>query len=106
MFRNNDWIPSEWALTPTESEIFTFLTARSPSTKKHIWTLLYGNDPNGGKDPKAIDVFISSMRQKLKPHKIVIETMWGKGYCLRADALKKARALKAEYAKAQSEAEA
>lgn len=76
------WIPDEWKLTGKESALLNLLLKRSILTKSHFQAALYGDDPDGGADPKILDVFICTLRPKLEPFGITIQTVWGEGYKL------------------------
>jgi hypothetical protein len=93
-FRGDEWIPDEWGLTGKESQLLAALVNRSPASKEYLFTVLYGLEPNGGPDPKILDVMIHKMRVKLDPHQITIETNWGTGYSLGREALEMCRCLK------------
>lgn len=79
------WVPSEWGLTKSEVAVLNVLVLRRVATKEAIHTILYGDESDGGPDPKIIDVFVCKMRPKLEPARIKIETVWGDGYELTAE---------------------
>jgi hypothetical protein len=97
-FRGDEWIPDEWELTSKESQFLAALVKRSPAPKDYVYTVIYGTDPNGGPDPRILDVMIHKIRTKLSPHNIIIETNWGIGYKLSCESLKKCRSMKNKYA--------
>lgn len=78
--KDDSWIPSEWDLTRTEAQIFNVLARRSLTTKESLHTIIYGDDADGGADPKIFDIYISKMRPKLARVGITIETVRGQGY--------------------------
>lgn len=93
--RDSSWIPFDWGLTGAQVEIMNVLYRRRLATKEAICTVLYGDDPDGGADPKIVDVQICKMRALLEPHGIEILTVWGQGYALSDDTRQKVSALKA-----------
>lgn len=90
-------LPACLRLTAKECALLKMLYERAQVTRMTLWNELYSHLPNGGPEPKIIDVFICKMRRKLKPHGIGIETIWGQGYRMtpenkaRLDELKKAK---------------
>ena len=46
----------------------------------------YFDGDEGDRDPKSIDVQLHYVRRALQPHGIEIETVWGDGYRMTADA--------------------
>jgi two-component system cell cycle response regulator CtrA len=72
-------------LTSAETRILGALHARTGVvTREAVYSLLYStcNDPP---DDRIIDVFLSRIRQKLRPHGIEITTFWGVGWMIDAD---------------------
>ncbi len=43
---------------------------------------LYQLQPEGGAEPKIVDVYICKIRKKLTPLGVRIDTLWGRGYAL------------------------
>jgi|SRR5580700_1939966 DNA-binding response OmpR family regulator len=68
-------------LPPKEWKIFSRLVKDSGKlvTKDTLMDELYQLDPNGGANPKIIDVFICSLRKKCP---WPIKTVWGRGYII------------------------
>lgn len=79
------WMPTEWALTPRECAVLNLLLKRSIMTRSHAQAAIYGDDPDGGADPKIIDVFIHKIRKKLEPYGLKIDTYRGEGFRLTPD---------------------
>lgn len=73
--------------TPLEASMLAVMLKRSETTKEQLHAIIERNRPGTGRDetdPKMVDVMICKLRKKLKPHNIVIETMWGTGYFIAA----------------------
>lgn len=71
--------------TKNQTVVLDLLWSKRPNvvTKQSIWNSLYALDPNGGPDPKVIDVMIYHIRKKLAPAGLEIVTVWGRGFVLR-----------------------
>lgn len=83
-------IPTSLRLTAKEATLLKTLYERPDVVRKEVlWDELYALLPNGGPEPKIIDVFICKMRRKLRSHGITIETVWGRGYRLPAESKKR-----------------
>lgn len=76
------WIPTDWFLSSSEAAVLNLLLKRSILTKSHFQAAIYGDDPDGGPDPKILDVYIHKIRQKVEPFGVVIKTQRGEGYRL------------------------
>lgn len=71
--------------TRQQSAVLAVMLKRNEITKSQIHQILEQNRPTEGReatDPKLVDVVICHLRKKLKPHNIVIETIWGTGYLI------------------------
>ena len=93
---SNTIVSSGYAVTFTanQARIFDLLWQNRNGgkvvTKERMFDHLYCLDPNGGPDPKVIDVMIVKMRKLLEPTDLEIVTVWGRGYFLRAKTKKSA----------------
>ena len=75
--------PATWKLPGAEARFLNaLLAARETATKQWLMDTLYGDDPDGGPDPKIIDVYVCKLRPKLRAlfGEDAIETVWGRGY--------------------------
>lgn len=88
-------VPLEFGLTPQETKLFGFLLQRDLITKEAAMVVLYGGRPDGDDavELQIVDVFVCKIRGKLKRFGISIETVWGQGYRLTAEAKAAATAL-------------
>ncbi len=72
--------------TPLEAAILATLLRRDQATKDQLHNVVENNRPGdrakGATDPKMVDVMICKLRKKIRPHDILIETMWGTGYLI------------------------
>ncbi len=86
LFRPDFRVPPEWKLTRQEVILLGALIASGDAvlTRAAMMSALYGSDDWA--TPKIIDVLMSKMRTKLKPHGIAVETVWGRGYRLPSQA--------------------
>lgn len=86
LFRPDFRIPPEWKLTRQETTLLGALIAAGDAvlTRAAMMAALYGSEDWAG--PKIVDVLMSKMRTKLKPHGIAVETVWGRGYRLSSQA--------------------
>ena len=75
-------VPIEFGLTSSEARVFSCLVHRDFATKPQIMMAVYTDRHDEEPEPKIVDVFVCKMRKKLKPHGIVISTVWGQGYRL------------------------
>lgn len=82
-----------FTLTAHEAMLLAVMLVHPIARKTALMDALYFDDPGGGAEPKVIDVHVCKMRPKLRRHGIVIETVWGQGYSLRADARAKIKAM-------------
>ncbi|MBI1246137.1 MAG: hypothetical protein GC202_14140, partial [Alphaproteobacteria bacterium] len=73
-----------FGLTATEAKLLDALCRMGAATMERLHADVYGLDPNGGPELKIIDVHICKLRKKLGD--IEIETVWGSGYRLSAEA--------------------
>lgn len=77
-------IPLSWKLTPIEARFFGTLVNEKGelTTKERLHAAMGGDNPEYDADIKIVDVVACKVRKKLKPHGIVFETVWGRGYRL------------------------
>lgn len=84
-------VPLVFGLTSHEAQLFGLLLKRDIVTKEMGLTLLYGNRPDGDTpEIKIIDVYICKLRAKIEAFGIKVETVWGRGYRMSAEAKAKA----------------
>jgi len=83
-------LPAEWKLTPKERALFLALVRNEVVTKPMATVLLYGAEE---RPSHSVDVFLSRIRKKTKPHFVTIETINRTGYRL-VDRLVWAKTLK------------
>ena len=78
----------DFGLTHSENMVFGALLRWPVISKDQLMDLLYGcrTDPPG---PDNISILIMRVRRKLKPHGVVIRTLWGRGYSM--DEMSRAR---------------
>ncbi|WP_411037690.1 winged helix-turn-helix domain-containing protein [Shinella sp. BYT-45] len=74
--------PVEFGLTASEAKVLSCLISRDVATKQQIMTTIYSDRVDDEPDPKIVDVFVCKLRKKLKPHGVIISTVWGQGYRL------------------------
>lgn len=77
----DDTVRPAFGLTQDEGRVLAALMRWQIVGKQQLMALLYGHrdDPPGA---KIIDQYIMRIRRKLKPHGIVIDTVWGEGWAL------------------------
>lgn len=72
--------------SPLEAAILATLLRRDQATKAQLHDVVENNRPGDhakeATDPKMVDVMICKLRKKIKPHDVLIETMWGTGYLI------------------------
>jgi DNA-binding response OmpR family regulator len=71
-------------LTGIEGTVMRELVNSFPNvvSKDALHRALYELDPEGGAEPKIVDVIVCKIRKKVKPLGIEIDTSWGRGYAL------------------------
>lgn len=86
-------VPLVFGLTGQEAKLFGALLKRDIITKEAAMSVLYGLRPDGDEEVeiKIIDVFVCKIRKKLEKFEIGIETVWGRGYRMSAEAKVKAQ---------------
>lgn len=75
------WIPIKFKLSKSEAVMFDILTQRQVVSISSFYDALYFDRPNPPHS-KTVEVLINKLRNKLKPHGILIGTSWGRGYYL------------------------
>ena len=80
-------------LTHTERLVLGILIRRRRVTKDQLMTALYCHRPDNEPCPKIIDVMVCKIRKKLKPHGIVIKTIWSTGYEIPLDSIERIKAM-------------
>lgn len=72
--------------SPLEAAMLATMLKRDQVTKEQLHAVVESNRPGDHSkeqtDPKMVDVMICKLRKKLRPHEIIIETMWGTGYLI------------------------
>lgn len=72
--------------SPLEAALLAHMLRRDQATKAQLHSVVENNRPGDhakeATDPKMVDVMICKLRKKIKPHEILIETMWGTGYLI------------------------
>ena len=91
IFRSTIWVPPAFGLTSAEAKIFALLLKRDQVSREAAMVALY---EDGGPDIEIniINVRVCTMRAKLKPFGIGIETVWGVGYRMSPEAKARAKA--------------
>lgn len=71
-----------FGLGPAIARMLVVLLRRAEMTKQALHLATQGEAGTKGGDAhiKTVDVQIHKLRQKLTPHGIIIETIWGRGY--------------------------
>lgn len=85
--------------TRLEAALLAVMLKRNTITKKQLHQVVEQNRPSPGMpetEEKIVDVVICHLRKKLKPHDLMIETIWGIGYMIPLSHREKAVALLAE----------
>ena len=71
--------------TKQQAAVLCTMLRRTELTKDQIHVILQENRPSSSRDPttiKMVDVVVHHIRKKIKPHGLVIETVWGTGYLI------------------------
>lgn len=91
----DQWLPPALRLTRQEAVVFLAIFHREFISRDGLFALLYGHMPS---PPTwdCISVFLCRLRAKLARHGVAIETVWGQGYRMTADAKAKLRALRGD----------
>lgn len=75
--------------SPLEAALLAAMLKRNEVTKQQLHHVIEQNRPGDpareATDVKMVDVMICKLRKKLRPHDIMIETMWGLGYLIPAE---------------------
>jgi len=80
--------PLMLGLTGAEAKVFGILLKREMVTKQQAMDVLYGDRAAEDEEAeiKIVDVFVCKLRKKLKRFNIAVETVWGRGYRMSAQA--------------------
>lgn len=86
--------PAPWVagLTHNEALLCQHIRYRAPNpvTKSGLMNVLYAHRPYGDEpDLKIIDVFVCKARKKLDRINVQIDTVWGQGYRMPADSVRR-----------------
>jgi hypothetical protein len=71
--------------TKQQAAVLCTMLRRTELTKDQIHVILQENRPSSSRNPttiKMVDVVVHHIRKKIKPHGLVIETVWGTGYLI------------------------
>jgi len=83
ILRNEAWqCPPEWKLPPGDRNVLAALVARPICSLEHLFA---AGSPRGAcsdGEMKVVKVRICRVRKSLKPHGLVIKTLYGIGYAL------------------------
>lgn len=81
VLRSDVGFPLSWGLSNAESRILHLLAMKSEVRKEAAMTAaaVGGNEPVS---PDTIRVHIHRMRDKLRKQKVIIHTVWGRGYSM------------------------
>lgn len=75
------WIPTTLGLGRIEEILFGVLCRRRTVVSRAVlYDAVYGLRPDGGPDPKIIDVFLSRLRHKVAPLGVTIVNRTGQGW--------------------------
>jgi DNA-binding response OmpR family regulator len=83
--------PRLWGLTRREAEVLGVLLRRQVISHAQLFEAVWGGDSDCG--VKIVDVVVSKLRAKLRPHGITIRTEYGAGYFVPAASKVAARVL-------------
>lgn len=93
-FGIRETFPPALRIRKSWAQLLGMLLARDLVAREVAWTVMYGHRSEDCQpEIKIVDVYVSSLRQALKPFNIVISRQWGVGHYLTADNKKKLRAL-------------
>lgn len=76
-------------LTAGEARFLALLVQRGEAARPTLHAAISGDEPES--DPKTVDIHASRLRKKLRAFGIAIETIWGRGYALSPDAVRRIR---------------
>lgn len=72
-------LPAHWSLSPSQSIIVTVLMRRDFVSREVLMQLVYSNRDEPP-DDRALDRMISKARDRLSPHGVTIENLYGRGW--------------------------
>lgn len=64
------------------AKVAVILANRGMATRQGLWSVFYGDRPDGGPDPKIFDALVWQARRALAPYGIVIEMIYGQGWSM------------------------
>lgn len=83
-----------FSLTASEAKLFVALLRRPEMTKKSLHLVLQPDDTSDEEltDIKIVDVYVCKIRKKIthRNYKLLIDTIWGRGYSMSKDVKDKA----------------
>lgn len=84
----DELVPISLPLTPMQRRLLGVILKRPLATKSNLMVAVLGSRLSGDDtpDPKIVDVQVCHLRRKLGPLGISIETKWGEGYWMTAEA--------------------
>jgi hypothetical protein len=80
-----------FGMTKSEARVLLTLMEHGTVAREDLHVAM--SDGRGVSKIKTIDVVVSRVRQKLEPHGVAIETVWGSGYKINEDDRNKLRRL-------------
>ena len=83
-------LPRMWGLTGREADVLGILLRRQVMTHAQLFEAIWGGDSEC--NSKIVEVVVSKLRAKLRPHGIAIRTEYGVGYFIPPDSKAAARA--------------
>jgi DNA-binding response OmpR family regulator len=75
----NDPLPASWTLSPSQTVIVTVLMKRDFVSREVLMQMVY-SDRDDPPDDRALDRMISKARDRLAPHGVTIENVYGRGW--------------------------
>lgn len=84
-------------LSESEAALVCAVAKHGRISKTRLYNALYALDPEGGPEPKILDVLLCKARKKLKPYGVEIVTHWGVGVEMTRENVERFRALAPDY---------
>lgn len=78
-------IGQRFALPVMPAKILSILLKKEIVSREAFFQMFYADDPNGGPDPKTIDIHIVKVRKALREHGIELGQRWRMGWFLRPE---------------------
>ena len=79
MLGDDDWVPAEGELTPTQRVMVMVLERRRIASKEALMLALYG-ERHEMPGVRVLDTLMWGLRKRLEAHGIEIRTIWGTGW--------------------------